>query len=36
MGRAGELSAAPEALSALKQVFDRLRPALAVLVVSGP
>ena len=36
MGRAGELSAAPEALAALKQEFDRLRPALAVLVESGP
>jgi hypothetical protein len=36
MGRAGELSAAPEALAALKQEIDRLRPALAVLVESGP
>jgi hypothetical protein len=27
---------APEALAALKQEFGRLRPALAVLVESGP
>jgi hypothetical protein len=36
MGRAGELSAAAEALEALKQEFELLRPALAVLVESGP
>jgi hypothetical protein len=36
MGRAGELSAALEALAALKQEFGRLRPALALLVESGP
>jgi HPt (histidine-containing phosphotransfer) domain-containing protein len=34
MGRAGDLSAAPEALAALAQEFERLRPALTEFVGS--
>jgi HPt (histidine-containing phosphotransfer) domain-containing protein len=36
MGRAGDLSAAPEALAALGQELERLRPALSVFVGSWP
>jgi HPt (histidine-containing phosphotransfer) domain-containing protein len=36
IGRAGDLSAAREALAALAQEFERLRPALTVFTGSSP